>query len=105
MASHGRRWANERAGRQRPGPRAGQTTEQTEAESGTIYDICFGSLETAKYDAAQTGITAEAPRGLRFLNGFGASLIYTCESPRYYNVTAGTDVIQAQCASSLGVLP
>ena len=42
----------------------GLTPQETEAESGTIYDTCLGCLETGIYDAAQTYADRMAARGV-----------------------------------------
>lgn len=42
----------------------GLTPQETEAESGTIYDTCLGCLETGRYDAAQTYADRMAERGV-----------------------------------------
>jgi hypothetical protein len=37
-------------------------------------------------------LDADAPPSIRVIRGFGSSLVVTAQSPRFYNVTAGTDV-------------
>jgi len=49
------------------------------------------SAEHAKHRVILT-LSAEAPAGLPVLGGFGAHVIATAQSPRYFNVTAGSDV-------------
>jgi len=49
------------------------------------------SAEHAKHRFILT-LSAEAPAGLPVLGGFGAHVIATAQSPRYFNVTAGSDV-------------
>jgi hypothetical protein len=49
------------------------------------------SSESAKHRLV-FWLDAEAPARLPVIGGFGSSLIVTGQSPRYYNVTVGTDV-------------
>ena len=56
-----RQWVEQMTAR---GLLTGLTPQETEAESGTIYDTCLGCLETGIYDAAQTYADRMAARGV-----------------------------------------
>ena len=56
-----RQWVEQMTAR---GLLTGLTPQETEAESGTIYDTCLGCLETGRYDAAQTYADRMAERGV-----------------------------------------
>ena len=56
-----RQWVEQMTAR---GLLTGLTPQETEAESGTIYDTCLGCLETGRYDAAQTYADRMAARGV-----------------------------------------